>query len=269
MKTLALFLVSILSFNRCEAQLLNLLNTPVQLTATNPVIDITNGLAAAYKFYGDLSDWSGNGYDATTGGTMSYTTGQDLVSNHALSLNSSSTANYAVGTTMGSFGSTMSSGFAVTGWEKIPYNGSFQAIFGSTKAGDVVFTFYISYANAVQEGGAELVVIDALGHNHVYDISGSLIDDGNWHFFAISCNPSVGDAFIYVDNTSYPITFPAFGATYVLTGNLVENMGIGWRNGSGYDDGYMTGNLQDLRFYGRELATNEITTLFNNKPKPH
>jgi hypothetical protein len=202
-----------------------------------PYTSPTNQLIAQYKFNGDFSDASPNGFDAAEWGqSYAWVTGQDGVTNHAVSIASA---------TVSSMATNPVSAMTVSYWIKTTAVGGMP----------VAHTEFTSWYTYIAGGGQLRFGLDTTGGNTGIQTTGA-VADGNWHLVVCTWDGVTGDhaARIYLDGAPDTTSLALTGTIIPSTSELTVGSGI-----SGY---YFTGTLEDVRLYGRALSAAEVSASY-------
>jgi len=217
--------------------------------AAKPATDITTGLVAWYKFNGDGTDSSGNGYNLTAIGSPTYTTGANGFQCAVLN-GSSQYFNYT-----GSYGI----GSGITNWSITAW------VYPTTLASGPDYHSQRHIINVALDGIGLIEDNSGTWTTYYRDGTGTYWSTSNnsdytsnvWHFLAAT-----------MDGTNYVLTVDG---NIVTTGASAQNSGLNTSTtGIGNDTTgarLFQGNLQDLRIYNRRLLSTEVSTLNANGAK--
>lgn len=206
-----------------------------------------------WQLNGNLTDASGNSNTATvTAGSLSYTTGQDTIANHAASLNGSTyftlsdatVANFTSSDFSISFwvnpgtGAISSSPFVI---EKGNFNnnGYFAQIFATGTPGSGGIDFYINQSGARQ----------------ITEVASASIPEGSWTHVVFTRQGTVGKIYINgVDTTS--------SADSII--NPATDTSDGFRVGAAAGGtSTFTGAVDEVAVWSRALTSTEVSTIFS------
>ena len=200
---------------------------------------LSTGIVSYYKFdesSGNASDASGNGYTATNNSTVTYSsTTPTKINNHAVFSGSNhfSTASQAVG----------SGKFTMNTWVRVaalPSN--LYALFGGPQNyPDLTMT---------HTGFSTGKVLVAAGSNVPYSVS-----INTWYMVTGIVQNSTTMS-IYVNGS--------FIGTSTVTSCTLGNHSFKFGTGGNISDVPLTGRLDEIGIWSRELSQSEITTLYNN-----
>ncbi|MGA2248090.1 MAG: LamG domain-containing protein [Verrucomicrobiota bacterium] len=211
-------------------------NTPPAPPAP-PYTSSTNQLIAQYKFNGDFTDASANGFDgAEWGVSCSWVSGQDGMTNQAVSLNS---------VTVSSVATNPVYAMTTSYWVNTATAGGMP----------VAHSEFTSWYNFITSGGQVQLSLYTTGGNIVMQTTG-VVTDGNWHLVVCTWDGVYGDhaARIYLDGVLDTTSSVLTGTITPSTSELTVGSGI-----SGY---YFTGTLEDVRLYGRALSAAEVSASY-------
>jgi hypothetical protein len=203
----------------------------------------TDNLVAYYPFNGNANDESGNGYDGTIIGAT-FENDKFSSQNKALYFSGGSSA-YV--TTSNTQNIVLNDTFSICFWIKFEQAGK---IIDRDKIGTTTTDWNIG---ATTSGSVGLELGTSTG---VY--SNGKVNDNAWHYLVFLRNRSVGTIKIYIDGV---LDQQQGDWLNDLTGNAQINFGA-WDIPGGFNDGF-TGTLDEIRFYNRELSTNEIQAFFH------
>ena len=198
-----------------------------------------NSADAAYNRLGYNStieyDTSGNCYNGTKSGTLTYST--DTIRN---SLCTTFASGSHISTTIAPTGYTNS--YTFSWWGKYT-NYSGHMMWGFSNGNRL--NLYMSSGNFYWNTGD--------GSNNPFNVSAATYGDGSWHHFAISGDGTTTK--LYIDGE-----FKANAKTYKgITGtSLYFN---GWDSGTSYN---FNGSLSDFRLYSTVLSADDIKELYNS-----
>jgi hypothetical protein len=221
-------------------------NPPSLLPPTNSGSTITNGLVAWYPLARDVNDYSGNGSNATSFGTITYTNGVLNTANTALNFDGTTT--YLMVTNESS---RVPSNLSMSGWIKLKDFVVNYGCLGFRAPGDTPGAFYI---NTLSSGFFEARFRNGSGTAFT---SGSISATANvWTFVSLTYDGST-------------LTFYTNGvAAQSLsgTGNLGSSTLSFYVGGTGGTPPADLPNfpMADVRLYNRALSATEIGTLYNN-----
>ena len=103
------------------------------------------------------------------------------------------------------------------------------------------------------------------GSDYAIVSNATLYNDGNWHHAVVTTNAS--NSSIYVDS-ALVASGAGNGSSYSGYWKIGVNHNAAYPIGPyGSDPFYFLGNLQDVRYYGAVLTSNQITTLYQNGPR--
>lgn len=216
-------------------------------------IDITNGLQIELLFHGNSNDSSGNGRAATAVGSPSYTTGQDGIASHAISLNGSS--QYLV------------SEYAPLDWIRsyAPTAGTCcQWVYAVSEPGGGSFTIYEqgppnnNFLIAFPYGTPILLAANVGSATAFF--GNTVISLNAWHFIGVTYDGTIGK--FYVDG-KFDGSFAQAGPPN-KTGGAGTQIGRYYTNAGGGTGFYFNGYMQDFRIYNRALSAAEMNQLFQN-----
>jgi hypothetical protein len=233
--------------------------TPASPAGYSPVIP---GEDAAWIFDGNLLDSGPNGYSTlnTNNGGFSYTTGQDSISGHAMSVNG--TSQYA---TFGAYPSYTTGNFSINEW-----------IYPTTLNGNNVIWItgaYQSkgfYLNITSDGGINVSFNTSGAHTATYsDDSIYTIPLNQWSMITMIRSNAL--VLFYLDGTNFTESNPASG-NYYNYGTMVSPIaggalaiGADTYNG-GSPQNFFTGRIDDTISYSFVLSPTQITQMFTNVP---
>jgi hypothetical protein len=145
------------------------------------------------------------------------------------------------------------SSFTVDFWVKTSVSG-FQIFFDKNgSGGEIRFDTGQDGSSAVR-----CVLGDGDGHNIATDFGG-IVNDGQFHHIAVSVDRGTEQATFYFDGQ---------GFTRSIAGLIsIDPVGPLFL-GKGSTTWYMTGELDEIRFYNRNLTESEIQFIFNNPDSP-
>ena len=219
----------------------NSIGTSTASASSNSVtpFPLSTGIVSYYKFdesSGNASDASGNGYTATNNSTVTYSsTTPTKINNHAVFSGSNhfSTASQAVG----------SGKFTMNTWVRVaalPSN--LYALFGGPQNyPDLTMT---------HTGFSTGKVLVAAGSNVPYSVS-----INTWYMVTGIVQNSTTMS-IYVNGS--------FIGTSTVTSCTLGNHSFKFGTGGNISDVPLTGRLDEIGIWSRELSQSEITTLYNN-----
>ena len=209
----------------------SILHTFADSSVTNNVLNINDGLLAAYYFQGNTRDTSGNGYHLTVSGAT-LTTDKDANPNSAFSFNGSS--DYMNINSLPYFNS-------ISFW--VEFGGSFVQYERPFAFNSNLFTLRVD-----ETGGTDIYY-----NNTIYATGYTFPSASTWYHVVITLNGS--NIYFYVDKIQkYTTTVTPFSST--------NNLYLGQ---SGVSSQYLGGKLDDIRIFTDFLNTTEIDYLYNDK----
>jgi len=218
-------------------------------------------LVAYYPFENSADDLSGNGYDGSNSGDVSYTNGQigraasfDGESNY-VELPSSTVPNWWEGASL-----------SVSLWFRTTDRG---ILLGNTRgpvdpSSGWVPAIYVDTAGRVRTS--------LFWHGQTSTTASAPHDDGNWHHLAVTLeddgDATTGDAVetLYLDGSQVDQRTGLQQVDY-NTGSYSYFLGTGkWQGWPGSDGtlGPYTGDLDDVRVYSRALSASEVQSLYDS-----
>lgn len=227
-----------------EASSSGLLYSVTNLNTTPQSVSCTvNGLAAWWKFNGDMNDSSGNGKNLTNNGATS-TTGQNGAVNNAFSFNGAGN-NATVANVM-----NMNNDFTISMWIKGSEISSWRWIlnlnnYGTANDGGITFTtnaYKIRWSYGAWFTDALLV-------------ANTTTDSVSWYHVAFG--RSGGTLFSYLNGASAGIFQNA------ASNNINTSASLKLGQGPSGSDWY-GGSLDDVRIYNRALSTSEISSIYTS-----
>ena len=212
---------------------------------------LTTNVVSYWKLDGNSNDASStnNGTDHT----ISYNTTYGKINQGALFDGSSSYIQ-----TADAYEYSGLSTMTITAWVKLTDAGN-DVIF--TKGTYVSSLYHWSYLFAVDGGYDSLTIYpyDGDGTTVIFADNTKLVNDGNWHFVAVSFQGSTAVNF-YVDGINVKTlttSVPANSAVNTYTGS------IGSDNNSQFAKSYYKGDIDEVGLWSRVLSGAEITQLYN------
>lgn len=213
-------------------------------------------------------------HDGTYQGDVTLTAGAPVgvAGNRAATFSTASEGFVNVGT-LGSFGSSISSGVTVEFW--INSSGTTrQDVFGSFDTGATSILGAVDRAT----GGAnddDAVRILAQQNNSARRIGGTNDDtditDGTWKYVAITISGE-GVVNLYLadagDSQSTSLTVTNTGTTFASSANLLEDFLLGSVNADGSRSGRLVGQLDEFALYTRTLSKAELDSHLAAVPEP-
>jgi len=204
-------------------------------------------LVAYYPFEGSADDVSGNGYDGSNSGDVSYTSGR---------VGQAASFEPGDAISVGHDGSlTDLTDFTASAWFRSTADGRRdQVVFGIRRGYEIVFdatTTRVSPDNSVWwaiDNGTGDWAVNGTG-------AGPLVLD-EWHHVALVQDTDDDEVRVYVDG-SLAATDGGTGPVNATTGDL----GIGSR-GDGF--GQFVGDIDDVRIYSRALSASEVQSLYDS-----
>lgn len=216
----------------------------------NAIADLKDGLIAHYEFEGNTNDSSGNGNNGINDGAI-LTKDRFGNDNTAYKFSGNKDRIYIPNSTT----LNLSTGeLSIAAWVNTSQSGIWKRIV--TKRANVNTGNW--YSLAIYEGRAWFEIY-AAGNLK----STTIVNDGKWHFIAITRNLTTQKFSIYVDG-NLENSMNDEGKNLDSDSALLE---IGdWANES-YDSGTFNGVIDDIRIYNRALSESEIQELYQDQGK--
>ncbi|WP_394753038.1 LamG domain-containing protein [Crenothrix sp.] len=213
---------------------------------------LTDGLVAYYPFNGNANDESGNGNNGMVTGAQ-ITNDRNGNSNTAYHFNGSGNKITVQDTTKLNFGTSV---FSIGVWVKSTQQGIGKRIVtkrGGTNSGNW-------YSLAINNNKAWFEIY---AQGDLY--STKAINDGNWHFIAVTRDASTKKYSMYIDGV-FDTTIQDTGLNLNTTANTPLEIGVWWNES--YDSGTFNGVIDELRIYNRALTAAEVSALYQQGTTP-
>ena len=220
----------------------------------------TTDMVAWYKFDGNFTDSSGNGYNITTFANTAFET-----NNNRSCIKTLSDANITLPSEIHPYNiwNNSASGITFSSWFRADsLSGGFGRLFdfqqNASSVTDICVVINYDWPIAAEKRAVQLF---CNGSEYKFGVTtttkqGTALD-GNWHHLVWSINK---DGFwnVYYDGTNLNVNI-----TKALRNNTTYN--IRYLSDSAYpNDSSLIGNIQDFRIYNRALTPDEIFILYNN-----
>jgi alpha-tubulin suppressor-like RCC1 family protein len=172
-------------------------------------------------------------------------------------------------TTMGSFGSSMGTGFSVEFWIKDSDSTTNRTILGTANTASNQTDFLLDIAYAGNAGRLRLYYRDD-GDNRYeaqfYPTGGNInIFDNAWHHVVQVYDPTAGalndKALFYVDGIRQTATVTLAGSSPAAS-NFNQPMILGGLNSHGSVGSYLQGSLDEVAFYESKLSVGQVQSHF-------
>ena len=213
---------------------------------------------------GEVVDSTGNGNNAaavngatTTQGKLC-NAGNFNGSNQNLLLPNTSALNFGPG-----------AGFTISTWIKTTdAYGGIVSLRNTGDGGQVVIDLSLGYNGAITAGGGQFVpLLRDNGGTIGYFTSGPVVNNGAWHFLAITFNPTTSTFTSYVDGSSAGSVSLSANAGFTSYGvRTVGNEGY-WvfSNFTSTDNIYFSGQIDELKLFNSALSASTISTIYSNE----
>jgi len=204
-------------------------------------------LVAYYPFENSADDLSGNGYDGTLNGGVSYTGGQV---GRAASFEDGDVVSVSHDGSL-----TDVTDFTASAWFRSTADGrQDQVVFGIRNGYEIVFDS--AGARTSSDNSIWWAIDNGTGDWAVNDTGAGPLTVGEWHHAALVQDTSNDEVRVYIDG-SLVVTDNGTGPVNTTTSDL----GIGSR-GDGF--GQFNGAIDDVRIYSRALSASEIQALYDS-----
>ncbi|QGX94546.1 hypothetical protein EI982_06965 [Haloplanus rallus] len=204
-------------------------------------------LVAYYPFENSADDLSGNGYDGSNSGDVSYTSGQV---GRAASFDDGDAVTV---THDGSL--TDLADFTASAWFRSTEDGRRdQVVFGIRQGYEIVFDS--AGGRTSSDNSLWWAIDNGTGDWAVNDTGAGPLTLGEWHHAVLVQDTDDDEVRVYVDG-SLIVTDDGTGAVNSTTGDL----GIGSR-GDGF--GQFVGDVDDVRIYSRALSASEVQSIYDS-----
>ena len=221
----------------------------------------TNGLIAEYLFDTDASDTAGDAggpYDGTLQGDAA-------VSSGVLTLDG--TDDYVTIADNDIFSFTDGAGtdnpFSISLWVKSTVAASAQNLvtkgdFGGTRE------YQFQFLGGGNAGKLAITLYTSSGSEYIYAIGTTAYTQNQWHHYVVTYDGSESETGItlYFDDSDDTATRGETG-TYLGMSNSAVAVGLGARFSFTAWGVFLTGDMDNVRIYDRELSAAEVTQLFN------
>ncbi|MFA6432512.1 MAG: LamG domain-containing protein [Candidatus Paceibacterota bacterium] len=258
-------------YNRAlsDTEVANLYGTNIsRYAASNPLGSLDRGLLGHWTFDGkdmisNARDSSGNGNDGNLANFVSTTTVPGKIG-QALQFDGFNDHVQLTETVS----MDMPSGGAMTATAWVKTTDSFGSFFTlrSITNDFPMFSMCVGYNGGYTNAGHFIPIerCDAGNSCVVYfNTPTQRIDDGKWHFVAITLDQATDLFTAYVDLSSYSKASAADGAitfdTFLDLGSDQRGVYTGWGT---VDQQYLSGSIDDARIYNRALSASELAQLY-------
>lgn len=211
----------------------------------------TNGLVAHYPFDGNTNDVSGNGYNLTVNGSVSYTTDNLSKGSSAISLASAYLTN-------SNSGIMPTGSYSVAYWAKSP-NWSYQ--FPTVlEMNEGIYCRYHTATLDAQLGG---YFSSSQNYQHKFGFSRR----SEWNHFVITVDVATGKSFTYLNSV---LQVEKTGISYNST--ILQNKGLiigsGTNSGNINAQKFLGGQVDEVLIYNRALSSAEAKTIYEQRFEP-
>ncbi len=218
---------------------------------TLPEISVTDpNLVGWWKFDGNANDSSGNGNNGTETGDPTYVAGKI---GHAISFDGVSDRIEVHATLAGNPELFPAKAISVSAWIRttVPRNALCSLI---------RHEFHFTPLQTFADSAWAIAFINPYGSmaRRRTDLDWSKINDGKWHFYAVTYNNGIHE--VWIDGIKEASS--NYGPFPLWTGDDQPWVFGGKERGEGGGE-YYPGELDDVRIYNYALSKGEITTLYN------
>ena len=240
----------------------SLMCLPSTLNAQVPSYVPSDGLVLFMSFDGNVNDVSGNGNDGSTAGTVTYQADRFGNPESALSLSGNASNHVDVNYTP-SF--SFSEGFTMTAWFKTNTLSGDRRILqmGNTDSSGQGFHLMKS-----DDSMGAVLKVGGPYFGQWSDLDGpTSIATDNWHHVALTADFTSSEWKIYIDSELARVdtSSTSMSSVNAIPLNYNATFEIGKKAGSSYNGDAWNGELDDIGFWNRALAPDEITSLFGGQ----
>ena len=192
-------------------------------------------LVAYYPFENGADDLSGNGYDGTINGDVSFTSGQV---GRAASFDGD--GDYVVVPSL-----ELGSEFTISTWVNLDQDSNWNDAFGAEKRLSI-----LSYS----DGHVTVAIGDGASWDLVGDSPAGTTTPGTWQHWAVTYDGSTARLYVNAAETvSESVTTAVPSSMYHIGGR--------YQNGSNYQ---FDGAIDDVRIYSRALSASEVQSIYDS-----
>ena len=162
------------------------------------------------------------------------------------------------------------SNFTVTGWTKTSESQGTVLSWRNSGEEGAIIDVSVGYDGVVTDSGKLMALVrQNLGINGYARLTGGLVNNGQWHYFALTRNS--GTIQLYLDSASQGTASGAESSGQITT-NLrsIGSEGRWVQDSYGTaDQRFLAGSADDVRIYNRALSPEEVQTLYNSTQTFH